>query len=350
MINKEQIWGTLKTVTFPGFDRNILGAVQNLEIDEETGTVTIDLAIAHLGSRPQQAISSAVREAIEQVEGVEAVHVYGVQRRMPEPAKPEERVKRPHLPNIRHVVAVGSGKGGVGKSTVAVNLAMALAQQGQRVGLMDADIFGPNIPRMVGVEELPPTGERGMVPAEIHGVKLISVGFLVEPEKAVVWRGPMTDKLLRQFLHNVEWGELDTLVVDLPPGTGDIALSLGKHAQPDGAIVVVTPQAVASDDARKAIGMFRRLDIPVLGVVENMSYFLCDECGTRHHLFGAGGGQALADEMDIPLLGQIPFEPLVREGGDIGEPAALRDNSLAGAALQDIAQKVRQALEAQPTP
>ncbi len=339
MATREQVWEVLKQVMFPGFDRSVLGAVQGLEI--EGGEVTISLAINHLGKGPQQTIGEAVRAAVGALEGVETVHVLATQRAMPAPAAPTEQ-RRAHLPGIRHVIAVGSGKGGVGKSTVAVNLALALAQQGLRVGLMDADIFGPNVPRMMGVTELPPSGESGMIqPAEAHGLKVMSVGFMVGTEQAVLWRGPMTDKLLRQFLQNVAWGELDALVVDLPPGTGDIALSLSKHAQPDGAIAVVTPQGVAADDARKAISMFRRLEIPVLGVVENMSYFECDACGTRHTLFGEGGGQALADEMGVPLLGQIPFEPLVRAGGDDGQPVALRTDSPAAAAFHAIAAQVR---------
>lgn len=240
----------------------------------------------------------------------------------------------------RHVIAVGSGKGGVGKSTVAVNLAVALADEGHAVGLMDADVYGPNVPRMLGVRELPPSQDNRIVPAEAFGVKMISIAFMVEPDKAIVWRGPMTDKMVNQFVNQVAWGELDVLVVDLPPGTGDIALSLAKHAEPDGALVVVTPQGVALDDARKAVGMFRRLGIPVVGLVENMSYFQCPTCGTRHDIFGSGGGRRLADALDLELLAEVPLETRVREGGDDGRPAVLIDGSGAGAAFRALATRV----------
>lgn len=330
MATKEELWQILKGVGFPGFrNHSVFGVIKGLEINEQ-GEVMIRLAIAHMGRDAQRAVVEAIDAALTPLPGVSLLRAEIVPMAPVAPPRPER-------PNIRTVLAVGSGKGGVGKSTVAVNLAVGLAQQGLRVGLLDADIFGPNVPRMLGVTALPPKSGPGIPPAEVHGIKFVSVGLLVQAEQAVVWRGPMTDKVIRQFLHEVAWGELDVLVVDLPPGTGDIAIALGKHAQPDGAIVVVTPQGVALDDARKAISMFRRLSIPVLGVVENMSYFVCPDCGTRHTLFGEGGGQALAAEAGIPLLGEVPMEPHVREGGDSGAPAVLRPESVAGAAFQAIA-------------
>jgi ATP-binding protein involved in chromosome partitioning len=243
------------------------------------------------------------------------------------------------------VLAVGSGKGGVGKSTVAVNLAVALAQQGLRVGLMDADAYGPNIPRMMGVEQLPRARGGKIVPALSHGVLMVSIGFMTDPGTPLVWRGPMTDKMVRQFLDDVDWGELDALLVDLPPSTGDIPISLAKHTEVDGAVVVVTPQEVALDDARKAMGMFQRMKVPVVGVVENMSYFVCGECETRHHLFGQGGGQRLAEQMGVLFLGEVPLEPGVREGGDGGRPVVLQAGSLAGQALREVAEGVWQRLD-----
>jgi ATP-binding protein involved in chromosome partitioning len=243
-------------------------------------------------------------------------------------------------PGVHRVLAVGSGKGGVGKSTVSVNLAVALARQGLRVGLMDADAYGPNVPRMMGVEGLPRPRDGKIVPAEAYGVRMVSIGFMVAAETPLVWRGPMTDKMVRQFLEDVAWGELDVLVVDLPPSTGDIPISLAKHSRVDGAVVVVTPQEVALDDARKAAGMFQRLEVPLLGVVENMSCFVCGECGTRHYLFGKGGGERLAMAVQVPFLGEIPLEPAVREGGDRGQPAALRPETQAGAAFQEMAQRL----------
>ena len=337
MVDKSQIWQALKKAPFPGFkDLNVLGVIKGLEIDEN-GVVALQLAIAHLGESSREAVVKSVRDALLPVPGVTSLRAEIIQMPPPKPVNTQR-------PGIKNVLAVGSGKGGVGKSTVAVNLAVGLAQQGLQVGLMDADIFGPNVPRMLGVKELPPKTGKFITPAELHGVKFVSVGLLVQASKAVVWRGPMMDKIVRQFLFGVDWGQLDVLVVDMPPGTGDIAISLAKHAEPDGAVVVVTPQQVATDDARKAISMFRRLTVPVLGVVENMSYFVCSECDARHYLFGEGGGQALADEMDTLLLGQIPMETHVRAGGDNGSPVALRQESLAGAALAEIAQRVREEL------
>ncbi len=337
MVDKSQIWQALKKAPFPGFkDLNVLGVIKGLEIDED-GVVALQLAIAHLGESGREAVVKSVRDALLEVQGVTSLRAEIIQMAPPKPVNTQR-------PGIKNVLAVGSGKGGVGKSTVAVNLAVGLAQQGLQVGLMDADIFGPNVPRMLGVKELPPKTGKFITPAELHGVKFVSVGLLVQASKAVVWRGPMMDKIVRQFLFGVDWGQLDVLVVDMPPGTGDIAISLAKHAEPDGAVVVVTPQQVATDDARKAISMFRRLTVPVLGVVENMSYFVCSECDARHYLFGEGGGHALADEMDTLLLGQIPMETHVRAGGDDGSPVALRPESLAGAALAEIAQRVREEL------
>ena len=334
MVKRGQIWQALKKAEFPGFKGvNVLGIVKEVTVGEE-GAVTLQLAIEHLGQSGRDAVIKSVSDALIEVQNITSLQFEIIQMAPPKPVNTQR-------PGIQTVLAVGSGKGGVGKSTVAVNLAVGLAKAGLKVGLMDADVFGPNVPRMLGVTELPPKQGKYIMPAQVHGVKFVSVGLLVNASKAVVWRGPMLDKILRQFLFGVLWGELDVLVVDMPPGTGDIAMSLAKHAEPDGAIAVVTPQGVAADDARKAIRMFRRLSVPVLGIVENMSYFICSECDTRHYLFGEGGGQALADEMDTLLLGQIPMEPHVRAGGDDGAPAVLRTESLAGAALQQITERVK---------
>jgi ATP-binding protein involved in chromosome partitioning len=283
-------------------------------------------------------IESGIRAALASVPGLETLQV---QAGKPLEIRPRLARKKagpaPRLEGVKHVLAVGSGKGGVGKSTVAANLATALARQGLRVGLMDADAYGPNVPRMMGASKLPPARQGKIQPAESHGVRLMSLGLIVERETPLIWRGPMTDKMVRQFLGDVAWGDLDLLLVDLPPSTGDVPVALTKRTQVDGAVVVVTPQDVAADDALKAIGMFRRMEVPVLGVVENMSYFVCDHCGTRHDLFGHGGGQRLAEAVGVPFLGKVPMEPAVREGGDQGEPIALRDDSAAGAAFGALA-------------
>lgn len=268
------------------------------------------------------------------------VHQLRLQVGQPAQAHPQAQPTPSHPGNADYVVAVGSGKGGVGKTTVAVNLAVALARQGLRVGLMDTDVYGPNVPRMLGVDRLPPAQKGKIVPAQAHGVQLVSVGFLVEPDSPVIWRGPITDKLIRQFLTDVTWGELDILIVDLPPGTGDVVISLIQRAQPDGTVVVATPQEVALDDARKAVGLFGQFETPVLGLVENMSYFVCPECHTQHDLFGHGGTRALAGALGLPFLGEIPLDPQARASSDRGEPAVLQPGSLVGAALQDIAAKI----------
>jgi ATP-binding protein involved in chromosome partitioning len=228
------------------------------------------------------------------------------------------------IPGILHVVAVASGKGGVGKSTVAVNLAAMLAQSGLRIGLLDADIHGPNVPRMLGLRQLPP--------AE-------NLAFAGDAAPAI-WRGPMIDKAIQQFLHDVAWGTLDVLVVDLPPGTGDAQLSLTQRIPVDGAIIVSTPQLVALDDARKGIAMFQKVGVPVLGLVENMSHFRCPDCGGIHHIFGHGGAAALAVELNLPLLAEIPMEPLVREDGDSGLPAVLDPNSDSRHAFHGLAEAI----------
>ena len=248
-------------------------------------------------------------------------------------------------PNLGQVIAISSGKGGVGKSTVASNLAVALARGGARVGLMDADIYGPNLPRMMGVNAPPAVVNEKIVPLEAHGVKLISLGFLIERDQPAIWRGPIVMKIVNQFLRDVAWGQLDYLVVDLPPGTGDAQLSLVQATHVGGAIIVTTPQEVAVGDALRGAKMFLRVNVPVLGIVENMSWFECPHCGKPAALFGSGGGERLAAELELPLLGQIPLYPRVMEGGDRGEPIVVADaQSSAARALTAFAEKVKGAL------
>jgi ATP-binding protein involved in chromosome partitioning len=223
---------------------------------------------------------------------------------------------------IRNAIAVASGKGGVGKSTLAVNLAVLLAQSGARVGLLDADIYGPNIPTMMGVEHLPAAGEDKLIPAEAYGVKLMSIGFMVKADQPLIWRGPMLHSAIRQFLSDVEWGELDYLVVDLPPGTGDAGLSLAQSLPLSGGLIVTLPQQVSLDDARRGLEMFRQMNVPILGIVENMSYLELPD-GTRMDIFGSGGGERLAEQSGVPFIGAIPMDPAVREGGDKGVPVTI---------------------------
>jgi ATP-binding protein involved in chromosome partitioning len=244
----------------------------------------------------------------------------------------------PHLGNI---VAISSGKGGVGKSTVAANLAIALTKLGARVGLMDADIYGPNIPRMMGVNAAPPVENEKIIPLQAHGVKIMSLGFMIERDQPAIWRGPIIMKIITQFLRDVQWGELDYFLVDMPPGTGDAQLSLVQATMVHGAIIVTTPQEVASGDALRGAKMFERVAVPVLGVVENMSYFICPHCENKHRIFGEGGGKSLADELRVPLLAEVPFFPAVLSGGDRGEPIVIGEPTTPAAqALSDLAGKL----------
>lgn len=243
------------------------------------------------------------------------------------------------LPDVQNIIAVSSGKGGVGKTTVSVNLAVSLAKQGAQVGLLDADIHGPNIPLMMGSTEEPQAIEQKILPLEKHGVKFMSLGLIAGEDAPIIWRGPVVGKVVQQFLTDVIWGELDYLVIDLPPGTGDAQLTLAQTVPLSGALVVTTPQNVALEDVHRGIEMFRKVEVPLLGVVENMSYFLCPCCGDRTPLFGEGGGTRIAEAFGLPLLGQIPILPDIREGGDTGAPISLGDNPSAQA-FADIARQV----------
>ena len=244
-------------------------------------------------------------------------------------------------PHLGSIIAVSSGKGGVGKSTVAVNLAVALAKQGARVGLMDADIYGPNVPRMMGINAAPPVENEKIIPLQAYGVKIMSLGFMIERDQPAIWRGPIIMKIITQFLRDVQWGELDYFLVDMPPGTGDAQLSLVQATMVHGAIIVTTPQEVASGDALRGAKMFQRVAVPVIGVVENMSYFICPNCSDKHRLFGKGGGERLAEELEVPLLAEIPFFPGVLSGADRGEPIVLSDpETPAAKALFELAGRV----------
>lgn len=294
------------------------------------------------------------RQAVEALDGVRSVRVdvkdpgeraataaapkKPASRALPvmEPPREAPRVPAPTpvaYPNLGRIIAVSSGKGGVGKSTVCVNLAVALAQAGARVGILDADIYGPDIPRMMGVNEPPPVKDEKIQPLEAHGVKIMSIGFLIERDQPAIWRGPIVMKIITQFLRDVEWGTLDFLLVDMPPGTGDAQLSLVQATAVTGAVIVTTPQEVAVGDALRGAKMFERVNVPVLGIVENMSYFESPETGKPLAIFGSGGGKRLADELGVPLLAEIPLHPPVREGGDDGSPIVLSD-PVSGAAKQ----------------
>ena len=259
---------------------------------------------------------------------------------MPTPESPQ----RPDiLPGVKNIIAVSSGKGGVGKTTVSVNLAISLAKQGAQVGLLDADIYGPNVPLMMGTMAQPEAVDQKILPIENHNVKFMSLGLIAGEDAPIIWRGPIVGKMVQQFMIDVIWGELDYLVIDLPPGTGDAQLTLSQTVPLSGAIVVTTPQNVALEDVLRGIEMFRKVEVPMLGVVENMSYFLCPCCGDRTPLFGEGGGEKIAEAFGLPLLGQIPLQPDIREGGDIGAPISLGDNAPARA-FAEIASRITDTL------
>jgi ATP-binding protein involved in chromosome partitioning len=236
------------------------------------------------------------------------------------PQAPQPRQQQALLPGVKNTIAVASGKGGVGKSTVAINLAVSFAIEGYAVGLIDADVYGPSAPLMLGINEKPVVEKNKLIPLEAHGIKVMSIGFLVDEEQAMIWRGPMASGAVRQFMSDVEWGELDYMIFDLPPGTGDIQLTLVQSIPLTGAVIVTTPQDIALADARKGLKMFERVNVPVFGIIENMSYFLCPSCGHREEIFSYGGGKRSAEKLGTRFLGEIPLYTKIREGGDIGKP------------------------------
>lgn len=334
-ITKEAVLAALGRVQEPelGQDLVSLNMVRNLTIDGGKVAFTVMLTTPACPLRGQ--IERESRAAVMAVPGVSQVDVK-LDSDVPNDGRMRGLVSMP----IRNAIAVGSGKGGVGKSTVSVNIAVALAKMGARVGLMDADIYGPNIPTMLGVEKLPPPIGPKLIPAEVYGLKMISMGLLVKAGQPLIWRGPMLNSAIRQFLGDVDWGELDYLIVDLPPGTGDAALSLAQALPLSGAIIVTLPQLVSLEDASRGLNMFRSLEVPILGVIENMSYLDLPD-GTRMDIFGSGGGQQLAQATETPFLGQIPIDQRVRIGGDSGKPIVVTDpESPVAAALTEIAQNV----------
>jgi ATP-binding protein involved in chromosome partitioning len=303
-----------------------------------------------------------VRIALERVEGVSEVRVDvkdpaeaakspPKSRSLPvmddRPAAPRPSAPTPvTYPHLGRIIAVSSGKGGVGKSTVATNLAVALARAGNRVGLMDADIYGPNVPRMMGVDEPPAVVNEKIVPLEAFGVKVMSLGFMIDRDQPAIWRGPIVMKIITQFLRDVAWGDLDYFIVDMPPGTGDAQLTITQRVALAGGIVVTTPQEIALLDVRRGVAMFEQVEVPVLGVVENMSYHLCRKCGARHEIFGHGGGARLASELGVPFLGELPIVPELREGGDYARPlVAVRPDHPASAVFGSIAREIIGALD-----
>ncbi len=334
---KEAVLKALGTVQEPdlGQDLVTLNMIRNLDIQGDRVSFTVMLTTPACPLRGK--IEADCRAALKSVEGVKIVDIK-MDSDVPNDGRMRGLVNMP----IRNAIAVGSGKGGVGKSTVSVNVAVALAKAGARVGLMDADIYGPNTPTMLGVEKLPPPNGQRIIPAEAYGLKMVSMGLLVKPGQPLIWRGPMLNSAIRQFLGDVEWGELDYLIVDLPPGTGDAALSLAQALPLSGAIIVTLPQMVSLEDAGRGLNMFKTLEVPILGIIENMSWLEMPD-GSKMDLFGSGGGEKLAMESGTPFLGQVPIDQNVRIGGDSGKPIVeSHPDSVVARSFTDIAMKIAQ--------
>lgn len=316
-ITKEVVLEALSHVQEPELHRDLvsLNMIKDIQIDGKLVSFTIELTTPACPLRGK--IEEEARQAVLALDGVQEVKIE-LTSNVPNDGRVRSLIDLP----IRNAIAVGSGKGGVGKTTIAVNLAVCLAQLGTRVGLLDADIYGPNIPTMMGIDRLPPQKGQKIQPAQAFQVKLMSIGFLVRADQPLIWRGPMLHSAIRQFLSDVEWGELDYLVVDLPPGTGDAALSLSQSLPLSGGVIVTLPQQVSLDDARRGIEMFRQLEVPVLGVIENMSYLELPD-GTKMDIFGSGGGKVLADQAGVPFIGSVPIDPEVRISSDNGVPVVI---------------------------
>jgi ATP-binding protein involved in chromosome partitioning len=321
-LTDEQVLEALRVVKDPDLHRDIvsLGFVKNLKIDRGNVSFTVELTTPACPVKDQ--MRDQARAAVAALPGVTGVEVT-MSASVRAVGSPD--AGRAPVPGVKNVIAVGAGKGGVGKTTVAVNLAIALAKCGGRVGIIDGDIYGPNVPIMLGLQTQLTTDGQKIVPAEKHGVQVISMGFLTTDDAAVIWRGPMLHGAIQQFFRDVRWDNLDYLIVDMPPGTGDVAMSLSQTVPVAGAIVVTTPQQVALADSRRAVRMYQKLNIPTLGIVENMSYYACPSCGHESDIFGRGGGEKMAALLEVPFLGKIPIYQPIREGSDSGVPLVISE-------------------------
>jgi ATP-binding protein involved in chromosome partitioning len=345
MISEKQITEALKAVKYPGYSRDIVsfGIVKHIAAANGAVNVTIDLTSSN--AEAAQQIKADAERVLRALPGVQMVSVQVNQPAAPAGSQPASAAQPNKVPGIKRIVAVASGKGGVGKSTCSVNLACALTHLGERVGLLDCDIYGPSIPLMMGIKQRPTiSADEKLVPPANYGVKLMSMGFLLDSDQPVIWRGPMIMKTIQQFIHSVDWGSLDYLLVDLPPGTGDAQLSLCQTVPLDGGVIVTTPQEASLGVVRKGIAMFQKVNVPILGIVENMSYYTTPT-GDRIDLFGHGGGKTEAARQNAPFLGEIPIYVEIREGSDAGQPIVVTNpDSAPGRAFIDVAIGVRKRL------
>ncbi|RMF45124.1 MAG: iron-sulfur cluster carrier protein ApbC [Anaerolineae bacterium] len=335
MVTQEAVLEALRQVQDPDLRKDLvsLNMIRDLQVDG--GNVRFTIHLTTPACPMKNKMKADAEKAVLAVPGVEKVEVH-----MDATVMNDGRNRGLMDLPVRNAIAIGSGKGGVGKSTVSVNVAIALAQMGAKVGLLDADIYGPNVPTMMGVDKLPPPRDGKITPAEAYGVKMMSIGFLVKPDQPLIWRGPMLHSAIRQFIADVNWGELDYLIVDLPPGTGDAPLSLAQSLSLSGSVIVTLPQDVSLEDARRGLYMFQNLQVPVFGVVENMSYLELPD-GSRMDIFGSGGGEKLAKETGVSFLGSIPMDPSVRVGGDSGKPVVVSaPDSPVAQALKAVAEQI----------
>lgn len=332
-ITEESILGALKSVIDPDLHKDIvtLGFIKNIRICD--GKIALDLELTTPACPVKEQLKEQCIALLKKLDGVEKVTVH-----LTAQVRSSQHTTIKSIAGVKNMIAVASGKGGVGKSTVACNLALALAQTGAKVALLDADIYGPSIPTMLNITERPVVSENMLLPVEKYGLKIISMGMLTDSDSPVIWRGPMLASVLQQFLTQVDWGETDYLIIDLPPGTGDVQLTLCQQAPLSGAIIVTTPQDVSLIDARKGLKMFQHVNVPILGIVENMSYFICDQCEKKHFIFRQGGGAKTATELNVPLLAELPIDSRVAEGGDTGMPTVISAaNSPIGTSFQKLA-------------